>query len=171
MPAAPEFLSRQGKKSLRIEAIESKTRSAILGLLEQRFGIDRSSFLKMRLLLRNDRDVHVVAADHHPPPRLEACPGIPLVHLAMRYPKLTTAGATAFGRKATRNLVETDAEQIRAYLKRAPFRITAAQSRSLSGNGYVIVRHQQAPLGLGFYRSDSETVASRFPKSLSPTAS
>ena len=171
LPPAPEFLSRQDKQSLRIETIDSKNRSAILDLLEQRFGIDRSSFLEMRLLLRNHRDVFVVTADHQPPPRLEACPGIPLVHLAMRYPKLTTAGAAAFGRKATRNRIDTDAQQLRAYLKRAPFRLTAAQVRSLSSDGYVIVRHQEAPLGLGFYRSDSETVASRFPKSLSPTAS
>lgn len=151
-----------------VPSIDATTRRELYNLLETRFGIDRESFEGTRLLLRNRRDIYVVAADHRPPPRIEACPGLPLLHLAMRYPKLTTAGAAAFGRRATRNVVDTDAEQIRAYLTRERFGLSAGQDRALDGDGYVLVRHQDGVLGLGFYRQRSGSVASRFPKSLSP---
>jgi len=153
-----------------IEPLDAAAANRLFELLEERFGIEPTAFSGFRLLLRNKRDVYAVAENHRPPPRLEACPGLPLLHLAMRYPKLTTAGAAAFGRRATRNRIDADAEQIRAYIGREPFRVSAAQRRLLDGDGYVIVGHQDGILGLGFYRRQSDDVASRFPKSLSPTA-
>jgi len=152
-----------------IESVDAAVRDGLYELLEKRFGIPPEAFRGCRLLLRNNRDVYAVAADHRPPARIEACPGIPLMHLAMRYPKLTTAGAAAFGRQATRNRVATDGDQLRSYLAREPFRLTAKQHGALDGDGYVLVCHRDGVLGLGFYRRQSAEVASRFPKRLSPT--
>lgn len=163
----PDLQAVESKK-LKLDPVDAATAEAMVDLLESRFGIDRSVFLGRRLLLRNQRDLYVVDADHRPPPRLEACPGLPLLHLAMRYPKLTTAGAAAFGRQATRNRIDTDSHQLDRYLRREPFRITHPQGRGLHGDGYVLVGHQDAVLGLGFYRQATGTVASRFPKRLSP---
>jgi NOL1/NOP2/fmu family ribosome biogenesis protein len=77
--------------------------------------------------------------------------------------KLTTAAAMQVAPRATRNLVDLDAEQIDPFFRRETFTLHGAQCESAS-HGHVLVRHAGHGLGVGFYRPASRTLESLFPK-------
>jgi NOL1/NOP2/fmu family ribosome biogenesis protein len=92
--------------------------------------------------------------------------GLPLFHMHFKYPKPTTSCAAAFGRKADRNVIDASYEQLQAYLARKPFTLQKDQIQSCDGGGYVLVRYQNAVLGVGFYDQNQYVVASLLPKSM-----
>ncbi len=91
----------------------------------------------------------------------------------IRYPKLSTATAMAFGLGASQNYLEVGRRQAQAYFRREDFHPSAAQSRLCTGFGYVLVRHQGYVLGVAMYHPDQTgsggLVRSMFPKGWSPT--
>ncbi len=91
---------------------------------------------------------------------------------SLRYPKLSTAAAMLFGSKATRNYLDLDQQQIRAYTTRQDFYVSAAQSHHCTQMGYILVRHQGFVLGVALYQPDASgrggLIRSMFPKGWSP---
>jgi NOL1/NOP2/sun family putative RNA methylase len=138
----------------------------ILSLLSKRFGIESTALEGLRLLQRNRRQVFVAAGDHRPTPEPASATGMPLMHLSMKTPKLTTAGASFLGPHARRNVIEVDAGQRDRYLVRQPFSLRPEQVSPDSGDGHVLIRHRRAVLGVGEIRKDAMEVTSLYPKRL-----
>jgi NOL1/NOP2/sun family putative RNA methylase len=138
----------------------------ILSLLAERFGIEPSALEGMGLLQRNRRQVFLAAGDHRPTPEPPPATGMPLMHLSMKTPKLTTAGAAFLGPHARRNVIEVDAGQRDRYLIRQPFSLRPEQVPADSGDGHVLIRHRRAVLGVGKLRKDAMEVTSLYPKRL-----
>ena len=134
-------------------------------ILSTRFGIDRNAFDDLQLLKKSRRDIYAVAADHRPPRMAKCISGLPLFHMHFKYPKPTTSCATAFGFRADRNRIDLYPDQLQAYLRRKPFALRKDQDRSCDSSGYVLVRYQNAVLGVGFYEQNQSLVDSLFPKS------
>jgi SAM-dependent methyltransferase len=132
--------------------------------LTDRFGIPRRRFDGLYFFTKRKGTVMAVAGDHRPPLRMDRAMGLPLVHVKGPHEKLTTAGAMLLGAVARRNAVDLDGDQMRAYLMRGKFSLSAAQAAQCSEDGYILVRYQGAPLGVGVFRSSDARVASLFPK-------
>lgn len=109
------------------------------------------------------RYLHLVSDNH----RLPAHPspvywGFPAVGVQVRPAKLTTAAALRFGDRATRRVVEADAAQAAAFLRRAPFATAARQRVEDAGEGHVLVRYRGFTLGVG--ELGGATVHSLYPR-------
>jgi hypothetical protein len=135
-------------------------------MLSERFGIERAAFDGLQLFKKSGRDIYAVAGDHRPPQLSSCISGLPLFHMHFRYPKPTTSCAAAFGEMADRNVVEASAGQLQDYLARRSFVLTKDQASACDGSsGYVLVRFQNAVMGVGYYDKSEGAVASLFPKS------
>lgn len=135
--------------------------------VDRRFGIPPSTFDDYVFVRPNSKKVHLVPRDHRPPSRPEPMSlGMPFIRTYLKYPKLTTAAAMTFGHAATRNVVPADEEQLTAFLTRRPFEASAAQTKSCTGRGYVLVRFKELTLGVGFYKPSARggIVNSMMPK-------
>jgi len=137
-----------------------------LQLLTNRYGIESVVFQGLQLLAQSKREIFVVAADHRPPLKPVPTPGLPLLHRKMRYPKLTTAGASMFGRTADRNVIDVHATQMNAYVSRRPIALDASQACQCDGSGHVLIRYRDSVLGVGDYHRRQNAVESFFPKHL-----
>jgi NOL1/NOP2/sun family putative RNA methylase len=136
----------------------------IASLLRTRFGIEASALAGMHLLERNRRQVFLAADDHHPPLDPPAATGLPLMHLAMKTPKLTTAGAAFLGPHADRNVIDVDDEQRRLYLARRTFSLLPDQLAAGMDEGHVLIRHRGTVLGVGDLQKTRGEVHSYYPK-------
>jgi NOL1/NOP2/fmu family ribosome biogenesis protein len=139
----------------------------ICAVLQKRFGIAPAVLAEMCLLQRNRRQVFLAAGDHRPPVDPPAATGLPLMHLSMKNPKLTTAGAAFLGPYARRNVLEVDVEQRRRYLTRRSFSLRPEQLPKDSDDGHVLIRHQRSVLGVGELRKAAMKVHSLYPKRFS----
>ena len=63
-------------------------------------------------------------------------------------------------------MIDASSSQLHAYLARKPFTLKKDQARACDGSGYVLMRYQNAVLGVGFYDQNQDFVASLFPKSM-----
>ncbi len=158
--AHPDFQTDSDSTQQRLD-----NAARMFNLLAERFGIQRVAFEGLRLLEKSRRDIYAVAEDHRPPQMTKCISGMPLFHMHFKYPKPTTSCATTFGREADRNVVNMSYDQLQAYLARKPFTLQKDQIQSCNGSGYVLVRYQNAVLGVGFYEQNQSVVASLFPKS------
>jgi len=138
----------------------------ILDLVHNRFGIKASGFDPYQFFINSSGIVHALVRDHVPPLIPDRVMGLPLIYTAMRYPKITTNGAMAFGHLAEKHVIELEPEQMKAYFSRKTFSISASQTAPCDSDGYVILRYEGIPLGIGFYNHDASRVASLFPKKL-----
>jgi len=121
--------------------------------LEERFGVSSPTLGQLHVFQRNRRQLGAVARGHRPPLRPEPqTVGMSFLYPDMRFPKLTTAAARLLGPWIRRNGVAADRLQADAYLRRRVFGLDAVQARELSGPGFVLVRHADIALGLGFAR-------------------
>jgi hypothetical protein len=91
---------------------------------------------------------------------------LPLFHMHFRFPKLTTSCAATFGRLAGRNVIDATPGQLMEYLGRKPFTLENNQANACCSTGYVLVRYNNAVVGVGFYEEGQDTVTSLFPKSM-----
>ena len=143
----------------------------LLAILADRFGLAEDAF-DGNLLFRKSKDrVYLAACDHRPPkrPRPDAF-GMHFMKTDMKFPKLSTAAAQTFGQQASRNFIDLDAEQARAYLNRQRLTVSAAQTRHCADMGYVLLRHWGFVLGVGLYSpaESGGTVGNMYPKGWSP---
>ena len=135
--------------------------------LEKQFGLDPSIFQNTRLLQNNAKLIalqNVAAATDVRPAAMMA--GLPLVHSKMKEPKLTTAGAMAFGSSATKQIVNAEEAQMQAFLAGTDFRLSRNQSIASLRRGSVLIQFQEMFLGVGFFVPGCRggTVTSQFPK-------
>lgn len=92
---------------------------ASIASIVEHFGLPSAALAGIRFVRRNRQGLHAVAADHAPPRASEPdSVGFLFVRDDGRVPKLTTAGALAIGRAATRNVVELDRAATGAFLAR-----------------------------------------------------
>lgn len=152
--------------------IASDERSQVVAALSERFGIELDVFLPYAFVRVSKKYLSVVARDHDVPDDLRAqSSGIPFMRMNLRHPKLTTAAALLFGRHATRNVVPLDYAAARAYVRRQDLQLGAEMPPSCTGPGYVLVRWERTPLGLGLLLSDGAVfrLKSLYPGRWSPT--
>lgn len=145
----------------------------LLRHLAERFGLTAKRLVPYILVRQSARRIYALAPDHHPPvaPRPDAS-GLLFMKTRLKYPKLSTAAAQVFGSAASHNYIDTDQAQIEAYVNRQSFPVSARQTQTCTGVGYVLVRHQGFTLGVGLYRPDQAgggVVESMYPKGWSPT--
>lgn len=144
-----------------------------LEMLTAHFGFPSHLLSGLTLFQKNRDRVYLVAADHQPPqsPKPDAS-GMYFLNTSMRYPKLSTAAAMAFGPAATRNIIDLDETQAEAYLHRQHVQASAAQSQSVTGMGYVFVRYRGYVLGVGLFHPNESGAGGRiqnmFPRGWSP---
>lgn len=137
--------------------------------VRERFGLPEAVLAGTRLVRRGRGVLALVADDLRPPCRPEpSSVGLGFLHADMRKPKLTTSAALAVGSEATRNVVELEADELRAYLARRDQELPAARTESCTSGGYVLVRHRGACFGVGWLRpapaGDRPSLRSLFPK-------
>lgn len=145
----------------------------LLAQLIDRFGLTEADLRPYTLFRQSKWRIYAVVSEHQPPatPPPDAI-GMVLLKTGIKYPKLSTAAAQAFGAVATRNLIDADRSQTEAYVNRQTFSLSTAQGQTCTGPGYVLVRHRGFTLGVGLYRpgGDGEgLVESMYPKGWSPT--
>lgn len=135
---------------------------AWLPALGEHYGLPERLWQTVRAHRQTRRGLHLHAADHRPPaaPKTEGR-GLFFYRTNIRPPKLTTAGALAFGHLADRQVVELDAEQRDAYLRRASVTPRAPQCAHCRP-GQVIVRYLGHSLGVALL-TRSGTLESLFP--------
>lgn len=93
---------------------------------------------------------YLTGPDVRVPTRLrEERVGMPLLGLKARPPKLTTAGALRHAPEARCNVLDLEAPEAAAYLRRDSFSAARAAGGDLSRPGYVILRHRGYGLGVG----------------------
>ncbi len=66
-----------------------------------------------------------------------------------QFPKLSTAAARIWGHRARTNIVRLQREQNLAYMQGIDLFLTEDESRQIESDGYVIVFHAGAVMGLG----------------------
>jgi NOL1/NOP2/sun family putative RNA methylase len=156
----PDFKTAAGSTQQRLNNADR-----MFKIFRTRFGIERSAFDDLQLLKKSRRDIYAVATDHRPPYMAKCISGLPLFHLHFKYPKLTTSCATSFGHNAGLNIIDIFPNQLQDYLSRKTVTLYEDQDQVCDGTGYVLIRHQNAVLGVGFYEQNQGFVASLFPKS------
>ncbi|MCB8988633.1 MAG: methyltransferase domain-containing protein [Ardenticatenaceae bacterium] len=147
------------------QAPPTEEREPWLALLHDHFGIDPAALADFAIFREGRRGVYIANRDQRPTvrPKPDAV-GMLFMHTDGKYPKLTTGAAMQFGHLAQQNVLDLSHEQVQAYLARREFEATAGQTAVCSGTGYVLVRHQGFPLGIGVYRANRGTVESLYPK-------
>lgn len=135
--------------------------SEVLRSFADHFGLGACAFAGHRIL-ESGRFARLVADDHRVPAGVAlVATGLPVTRNRVKGPKLSTGGALAFGRSATRQVVELSVREGAAYQRREALRIDPpADARQ----GYVLVRSGGHPLGLAQLRREGEArLVSEFP--------
>lgn len=150
-------------------AVEGVEAEPWLAPVRERFGFRSDLFGEHVLVPRGRGVLALVPDDLAPPARPEAkSMGLSFLYSDMRNPKLTTGAAMAFGREATRNLVELEEAELRAYLARRDQQVPEGRVVEGSGPGYVLVRHRGVCFGVGWLRPGAVggvvSLRSLFPK-------
>lgn len=150
-----------------METLHENERRKWFGMLEDRFGIPARTFDGYVLIRPGSKYLCIVPDDHHAPATPDpGSVGMVFIRTNQTYPKLTTAGAMAFGHTATRNCVSVDRERAAAFLTRQSFPVNGADTHDCTGTGYVIVKHESFVLGLGILRrhAEGDVLESLYPK-------
>lgn len=153
--------------------VELVDREEWVELLESHFGIPSEVFAPYLFVRVNSKNIHIVPREMAPPvaPPPEVI-GMHLLRTNMRYPKITTTAAMSFGPLAERNIVELDEPGADDFLSRITTRISGDQATRCTGRGYVLPRHEELVLGVGFFAPDEDAsgageLRSMFPKAWS----
>jgi 16S rRNA (cytosine1407-C5)-methyltransferase len=141
-----------------------------INIVTERFGIDPTLFDNQCIFRVGKKKVYVVNDDHQPVERpVPDAYGMHFMRVDGRYPKLTTGSATIFGAYATRNRIELTEDQVIDFIARRELSVLADQIQDCTGNGYVMLRYQDAWVGQGALYMDGVNgrVDSMFPKAWS----
>jgi len=132
----------------------------LLGRVEdvlRRFGLPDGVRAGMRFVRKGARELHAVSSSVVPPRGVEvAFLGVPFFKLSGGRPKPNTAIALWMGTRATRNVLDIDAAQAARYLVRDPFAARPSQLHRCGESGFVVVRRNGRPLGMGLLRPQAE---------------
>lgn len=144
---------------------------AALSLFASAFGLGDAAFDGHRVLTTGQY-ARLIADDHVIPSGVKlVSTGMPMTRNHAHGAKLSTAGALAFGRRATRRVVEIDRSDAPRFEARETMHLPRAPDDA--PHGYVIVRADGHPLGLGLVREDEHgaRLESEFPGPWSRMAS
>lgn len=150
---------------------ETVDQVSLRNLVCERFGIPAGVFSNLVFFRSNSRLVSIVNKDHlsvggH---GVEAT-GLTFLHAQMHFPKLTTAATFFIGGHATCNVVSLSRAQTDAFLSRENVALCEQDVARCTSQGYVVAKHEEVVMGLGFLRYPAEGGAlleSYFPKSWS----
>lgn len=145
----------------------SVDRKKWLSIVEDRFGIPAQVFDPFVLVRPSATSLNLVLREYTPPRRPKPqIVGMSFMRTRMRFPKLTTAAAMAFGAHATRNHVALSRDQADRFLSRVRLHVSSARAQTCTGTGYVLVRVDEVFLGVGLFRQgdDGGTIDSMLPK-------
>lgn len=152
----------------RISAIvETVDPEPYFSIVEERFDIPASTFDDYVLVKPFSKKIYLLPREHRPACRPEPTfMGLPFMRIYLQQPKLSTAAAMHFGHRATKNTIETSADQAEAYLTRNDIAVFNEQLVRCTGRGYVLLQHADLTLGIGFLTALDEgaTVRTMFPK-------
>jgi NOL1/NOP2/sun family putative RNA methylase len=141
---------------------EGDPQSALLRGFIDHFGLDAGTFDPYTITTAG-RYARIIAGDHSVPrgPRIVTS-GLPIARNRPGASKLSTAGALAFGRGATRHVIDVDPD---VFIARETIHVDAPR-------GYTIARASGHPLGLGLVRErdGGAVLESEYPKGWSQTA-
>jgi 16S rRNA C967 or C1407 C5-methylase (RsmB/RsmF family)/NOL1/NOP2/fmu family ribosome biogenesis protein len=150
-----------------LEEVEPAERRAYVAHLAERFDFPEGTFSDL-VFARHGKEKLLAlprgfAAPARPAPHAL---GLPLLYADMRNPKLTTAAAMAFGARVRANVVDLDRPCLAGYLARRDVELSGEETRACTGDGYVLVRHRGACLGVGWFRPapGGGSLRSLFPK-------
>lgn len=137
--------------------------------VSERFGIPTSEWQRFQWFSRKPGRIAFAAADHTVPVAPESVStGLPLMRAHPLYPKLSTAAAQLLGPHAVRNVVQLKREEIEPYMRREVLKIDPDRLVRFTDTGYVIVRHRETALGVGFLKKTGNgrphLMESLFPK-------
>lgn len=140
-------------------------------LLDDRFGIPPATFDPFLFVRVNRKNLHLVPREHAPPVSPEAdVIGMHILRTNMLYPKVTTSAAMTFGPLATRNIVDLGEAGADGFLSRTTQRVTAEQTSACTGRGYVLAKHEELVLGVGFFAPDDDDSGAGEVRSMIPKA-
>lgn len=88
--------------------------------------------------------------------------GLPFFSHRLRPPKLKTGAALLLAPQATRDVIDLDAAQARAFFLRRP--LSLGREQLGDAPGYRLLRHGSMPLGVGWASPRDGALASLFPK-------
>lgn len=132
-----------------LNTLEEVPADEATALWRDRFGVPMSAFDDLRFYRRGPKVVWAASASAEPGPELNVeAMGVALARVRAEWPKPTTTAALAFGRFATRNVVDFDPVQRDAFLHREMVEIDAGAS---ADDGFVLVRCEGVVLGCGLY--------------------
>jgi NOL1/NOP2/sun family putative RNA methylase len=139
---------------------------AVMDNFINHFGLPQTTF-KGLSTFRAGRRLKLISDDHRTPdlPEIQAS-GLTLTNDTAKVPKLSTEAAMAYGSLATRNVIDLTPTERTAFMSHQHIAPSSEQTTSCSEKGYVIVRADGIPLGVGMFRhdGDSQTLESQFPK-------
>ncbi|MEM7332367.1 MAG: RsmB/NOP family class I SAM-dependent RNA methyltransferase [Chloroflexota bacterium] len=139
-----------------------------LTILEDRFGIPKTTFDEYAIYRVGKKKIYIVNREQMLLVKPQADQvGMHFMRVEGKYPKLTTGAAMIFGPFAQRNVLTLTPEQAKAFYLREEFPINDTQASQLNGNGYVMLRYQDAFIGQGTFYIDGQRIASLFPKAWS----
>lgn len=87
--------------------------------------------------------------------------GLEFLRIDMATPRLSTTAAMTWGRHARCNVVDTTRQQCLDYLRRQTITLDDDQLSECTGRGFVIIRHLDQGLGVGFLESTRPDDANR----------
>lgn len=106
-------------------------------------------FEAMRFYKRGPKVIWAASAETEPGEQVKVeALGMALVRTRASWPKPTTAGCLAFGRHASRNIVDLSDDQMDAFLYREIIPFDAGDG---ADDGFVLVRNRGHVLGCGLY--------------------
>jgi NOL1/NOP2/fmu family ribosome biogenesis protein len=131
-------------------AVEGRaTREEVVDWWVDRFGVPRETFDGFSFWEKGKGKIWVLRGEVESPLRIEAL-GMTFLRTRQEHWKPTTNAVQRFGRRATRNVVELDREQARAF--------ASGEDQDLDWDGdwgYVVAAHEVAgdvePLGVGLF--------------------
>jgi hypothetical protein len=127
--------------------------SPYLELMDRRFGIPPETFAPWLFFQPKRDSIWMVSRELLLPGRPDQYTlGMPFFRIRMRWPRPATAAVFKFGQLAKKNVLELEDDELAAMVYHRPLELEPERASALDGNGYVILRHRELSLGLGYYR-------------------
>jgi NOL1/NOP2/sun family putative RNA methylase len=140
----------------RCPTLDTERRGEYLGPIIERFGLNPLLFENLSLVDFSTKYVSITSSELQPTLRpKEQAIGMPFLRKKMVVPKLTTSAALAFGDAASRHVVDVSGAEGDRLWKGETIRLREGDLTRCSSDGYVLVRHKERTIGVGFLRYDA----------------
>ncbi len=151
-----------------LEEIEPALRRAYVAHLAERFAFPEGTFADLAFVRHGKEKLVIVPRGFAAPaPPAPPTQGLAVRDADRRNPHHTPAAALAVGARARANAQDLDRPRLDDYLARRDVGLAGEESATCTGDGYVLVRHRGACLGVGWFRAAPDgggSLRSLFPK-------